>query len=145
MFSFLRRAYTHPEPEPVGVRHLFVVHTTEPVFEIGLRYGAQWMPEFLFRDGNRKAYGRAFNYALVFVPHISPRLIAVGIAPICEAIQPAFSTFIITTSCKKRSQSPDGTREAFKLCSCFVEVCSSVSKMDSHSSRVQEMCVPPTN
>jgi hypothetical protein len=24
-------------------------------------------------------------------------------------------------------------------------VCSSVSKMDSHSSRVQEMCVPPTN
>jgi hypothetical protein len=125
---------THAKPQPVRIRHLFVVHPSQPPLKVLFGICQEGVPELLFGHSDGESNGGAFDHTLILVPHISPEFFVVRICSTCKAADPALRAAVLTATREEGSEAPDGTGEPFKLRSSFIEVSACVAKVYARAS-----------
>ena len=100
---------------------------------MGLRSGAQRVPQLLLRDGDREPDRRALDHALVPVAHVAPELRARGVRAAREARDPALVALVFAAPCQQRREPPDGAREPLELRGDVVVVRRGVPEVDARA------------
>jgi len=84
--GFQAQIRKHTEPQPVSVRHLLVVHRTNPSSHIALLPIAEGIPEVFASNSERETDRTRLDHALVEIFHIAPKFRAVGVSARDESL-----------------------------------------------------------
>ena len=78
--GFQSQIRKHTEPQPVSIRHLFVVHRTDPSSHIALLPVTKRIPKVLASNSERETNRTRLDHPLVEIFHITPELRSFGIS-----------------------------------------------------------------